>query len=134
MSILPLASYVLPEQAVAELKVVQFLMAQSTGRHQLEAKAPAWIIECLRQSQVVLIGVPWGVASALVSLAVDSIALPLAYCHNKDRHLCVIPHLDHQAETRGAELDLVPITGAPRSAVAIPAEPRDERPAQGHRG
>ena len=108
MGFSPLASYVLPEQAVAELKVVQFLMAQSTGRHQLEAKAPAWIIECLRQSQVVLIGVPWGVASALVSLAVDSSALPLAHRHNQHQYLA-IPHLVDQAKSCGTELDLVAV-------------------------
>lgn len=34
--------------------MLQFLRAQSVGRHQLEAKAPARIRECIHQSQDVL--------------------------------------------------------------------------------
>ena len=48
----------------------------------------------------------WGRASPLGSLSVASIALPLAHRHDKAQRLRVIPHLVHQAEARGAELDL----------------------------
>jgi hypothetical protein len=58
-------------------------------------------------------------ASALIGLLVDSNALPLAYCHNKHQHLA-IPHFVDQAETSGAELDLVAMTGAPQLAGGNP--------------
>ena len=57
--------------------------------------------------------------SALIGLAVDSIALPLAYCHNEHQHLA-IPHFVDQAETSGAELDLEAMTGAPQLAGGNP--------------
>jgi hypothetical protein len=72
------------------------------------------------------------VFSALISLSVDSIALPLAHRHDQHQQLA-IPHVVDQTETSGEEFDLGVMTGSPpgslRSGSAIPAVPRDERPA-----
>ena len=54
-------------------------------------------------------------ASALIVLAVDSIALPPAHDHNKHQYLAV-PHFVDQMETSGAELDLGAMAGAPQLA------------------
>jgi hypothetical protein len=46
--------------------------------------------------------------SALVSLVIDSIAVPLAHRHDKHHHL-LIPHLVDQPEASSAKLDLVAV-------------------------
>ena len=53
--------------------------------------------------------------SALVSLVISSIAVPLAHRQDKHQHL-LIPHLIDQTESGGTELDLVAVGGSPQFA------------------